>query len=263
VTPQPALGLALGGGAAFGAAHLGVLKELARRRLSPGIVTGTSAGALVGGAYAAGLSLDTIEGAVLDADWSTFGTFTLSPRLGLLDTAAFERTIERLGGDLLIETLPIRFGAVATDLLARRQVLITSGPLSQALKASMAVPGLFPPVRREGRILVDGGVAANLPIEAARTMGAVSIIAVRVRPEWEFLPIEGSRQDAAALERAPSTILVRPDLRGYSQWSRADVPHLIEAGRLAAIEALDAAAARGVPVSTDRPISDDGAACTP
>jgi len=238
---QPTLGLALGGGAAFGAAHLGVLQVLAARRIRPGIVTGTSAGALVGAAYAAGMPLRTIERTILDADWSTFGTFTLTPRLGLLDPSALARTIERLGGDRLIEELPIRFGAVATDLLARRSIVITEGPLGQALEASMAVPGLFPPVRREGRLLVDGGVAANLPIEAARAMGAETVIAVRVRPEWEFLPIVRSAEGIAALERDPSTILVHPDLRGYAQWSRADVPRLIEAGRTAATEALQAA----------------------
>lgn len=238
---QPALGLALGGGAAFGAAHLGVLQVLAARRIRPGIVTGTSAGALVGAAYAAGMPLRTIERTILDADWSTFGTFTLSPRLGLLDPSALARTIERLGGDRLIEELPIRFGAVATDLLARRSIVITEGPLGRALEASMAVPGLFPPVRREGRLLVDGGVAANLPIEAARAMGAETVIAVRVRPEWELLPIVRSAEEIAALERDPSTILVHPDLSGYSQWSRADVPQLIEAGRVAATEALRAA----------------------
>mgnify|MGYP001132710830 CR=1 FL=1 len=100
---DPSLGLALGGGGALGAAHVGVLKALRERRLRPGVVVGTSAGSLVGAAYAAGLPLRQIEQCVRDATWSTFGRVGISPRLGLLDTAALVDTMRALGGEPLID----------------------------------------------------------------------------------------------------------------------------------------------------------------
>lgn len=234
----PRLGLALGGGAALGAAHVGVLQALHSHGVHPGIVTGTSAGALVGAAYAAGISVRTIERLVLDAQWSTFGQLTLSPRLGLFDSSALATTINNLGGDPLIEDLPRRLGVVATDMRERRAVVLKSGPLSTALRASIAVPGLFPPVIRDGRMLVDGGLAANLPIEAARQMGATHVIAVRLRPEWERVPIVRSADAIGRMERESSTTLISPDITEFSQWSTSDVPHLIQAGREATERAL-------------------------
>lgn len=233
----PGLGLALGGGAVLGAAHLGVLQALAARDLYPEVVAGTSAGALVGAAYAYGLSLEKIESLMLTSTWAAVGRLTLAPRLGVLDTRALTETIAGLGADLRIEDLPVRFGAVATDLRARKGVVITAGPLAEALRASIALPGLLPPVVRDGMVLVDGGLAANLPIEAARQLGARWTVAVRLRPEWDLVPV-GSPDTIAELERDPATILVRPDLKGLSMWSTADVPRLIEAGRAAAEDVL-------------------------
>lgn len=237
--PTHSLGLALGGGGALGAAHLGVLQELAARHIRPDIVAGTSAGALVGAAYAAGIPLQTLESRLLVADWGAFGRLTLKPRLGLLDPSSLIDTITSFGGQPRIEDLPRRFAAVATDLRTRREVAITDGPLEEALRASIAVPGLFPPVRRGDQLLVDGGLAANLPIAAARQLGASTVIAVRLRPEWERLSIAPSAARIAELEAEPSTIMIRPDLRGMSQWSRTDVSRLISAGRVATAKALD------------------------
>lgn len=233
------VGLALGGGGAFGAAHVGVLKALRDRRIRPGVVAGTSAGALVGAAYAAGVPAPRIEQLVLAATWSTFGRFRLSPRLGLLDSSALLDTIEQLGGQPLIEDLPRPFAAVATDLRTRREVTITSGPLGPALRASIAVPGLFPPVVAERQVLVDGGLAANLPIGAARSLGARTVIAVRLRPEWELIPVVRSAETIAQMEQHSDVVMIRPDLAGMSEWSRADVPRLVEAGYDAANRVLD------------------------
>lgn len=116
---------------------------------------------------------------------------------------------------------------------------ITDGPLEEALRASIAVPGLFPPVHRGDQLLVDGGLAANLPIAATRQLGASTVIAVRLRPEWERIPLAPSAERIAELEAEPSTIMIRPNLRGMSQWSRSDVPRLISAGRVATAKALD------------------------
>ena len=133
--------LALGGGAA----HVGVLRALAKRDIRPEIVTGTSAGALVGGAFAADLPLDLIEEKVRAANWATFGKLTLAPRLALLDTSVLSESVSVLGENPRIESLPRRFGAVATDVRTRSAVVLTDGPLDLALRASIAVPGLFAP----------------------------------------------------------------------------------------------------------------------
>lgn len=201
---DPTLGLALGGGGALGAAHVGVLKALGERRLRPGIVAGTSAGSLVGAAYAAGLPVARIE-----------------------------------RGEPLIEDLPRQFAAIATDLRSRQQIVFSEGPLGPALRASIAVPGLFAPVITPGRVLVDGGLAANLPIGAARSLGATRVIAVRLRPEWERVPVVRSAESIARMEHDPDVFMIRPDLSGMSQWSRDDVPKLIDAGYRAAARALD------------------------
>ena len=117
--------------------------------------------------------------------------------------------------------------------------MIDRGPLDVALRASIAVPGLFPPVRNEGRLLVDGGLVANLPLAAARRLGADRMIAVRLRPEWDRIPIGATSDQVAALENQPGVLVIRPEVSGMAQWSRVDVPRLVDAGYAAACQALD------------------------
>jgi len=236
------LAIALGGGGALGAAHVGVLEVLDEFGVFPSIVVGTSAGAIVGAAYAAGIRPHSIGKLVRKATWSNFGIFNRRPKLGVLDTQGLLSTIEELGGDRLIEDLPIRFGAVATDVKTKKAVLFTEGSVGTALCASMAVPGLFAPVKRDGRWYVDGGVAANLPIQAALDMGATHIIGVRACHEWDILHSKKVEQELARLEELPEVTMIRPTLTGYAPWSRKDVAQLIYRGREAA-----EAAAWGVP----------------
>src|SRR5215218_2990392 len=167
------LGLTLSGGGAYGAAHVGVLQELADRGIRPGIVAGTSSGALIGAAYAADVPMEAVERAAVAFRWSSIARASLTPRLGLLDSGALTAAIYRsLGHDPLIEELPRRFGAVATDLRTRTAVLIDKGPLNVALRATIAVPGLLSPVRRGGQLLMDGGMVDNVPVRATRQLGA-------------------------------------------------------------------------------------------
>ena len=236
------LGLALSGGGAYGAAHVGVLQELTARGIRPGIVAGTSSGALVGAAYAADVPLEAIERAALAFRWSSIARMTLTPRLGLLDSGALADAIHRtLGEDPLIEELPRRFAAVATDVRTRQAVVIDEGPLNVALRATIAVPGLLPPVRRKGQVLMDGGMIDNVPIGAARHLGASTIIVVRLHAKWENVRMMRMVSSATELEADPSIILVQPEMEGLAQWTMADVPRLIEEGRRATRVALDAA----------------------
>ena len=239
---DPTLGLTLSGGGAYGAAHVGVLQELAARGIRPGIAVGTSSGALVAAAYAADVPLGAIERAARAFRWSSIARMSLTPRLGLLDTSALTDAIHRtLGDDPLIEDLPRRFGAVATDLRTRRTVVIDKGPLNVALRATIAVPGLLPPVRRGRQVLMDGGMIDNVPVSAARHLGASTIIVVRLHAKWENVRMMRVVSSTAELEEDPSVVLIQPEMEGLAQWSMADVPRLIEEGRRAAREALDAA----------------------
>ena len=239
-------GLALSGGGAYGAAHVGVLQELDARGIRPGIVTGTSSGALVAAAYAAEVPQDELERAAAAFRWGSIARMRGRPRWGLLDAGALTEAVRRLyGSDPLIEDLPRRFAAVATDVRTRRPVVIDRGPLSVALRATIAVPGLLPPVRRGRQLLMDGGMVDNVPVSAARHLGATSVIVVRLHAKWENVRMMRVAASAAALEADPSVTLIQPDMTGLAQWSMADVPRLIAEGRRAAREALDAARPAG------------------
>ncbi len=234
------LGLALSGGGAFGAAHVGVLQVLAERGIRPGIVTGTSSGALVAAAYAGGAPPNAIEDAALRFRWGAIARWSLTPRWGLLDSRAVTDAVgQTFGCDPLIEDLPRVFGAVATDLRTRRAVVLDTGPLSLALRATTAVPGLLPPVRRGTQLLADGGMVDNVPIAAARELGATRVIVVRLHAKWESVRMMRTLESTASLERDPSVVLVQPEMERLAQWTMRDVPRLIAEGRRAADAALE------------------------
>jgi NTE family protein len=239
------LGLTLGGGAAFGAAHVGVLQVLAERGIHPGIVVGTSSGAMIAAAYAAGFDAAQIERAALAFRWSAIARWSLAPRWGLLDARAMDDAVVRaFGSDPLIEDLPRTFGAVATDLRTRRAVTIGSGLLSVALRSTIAVPGLLPPVRRDGALLADGGMVDNVPVAATRALGASRVIVVRLHAKWENVRMMRTVTRTTDLANDPSVVLVQPEMEGMAQWTMSDAPRLIAEGRRAATAALDAAERR-------------------
>ena len=235
---EPHLALALGGGGALGAAHCGVLEVLQERGITPSIVVGTSAGSIAGGSYANGRDAYELTELILRANWGDFGTFSMTPGLGLLDTEGLRETVDRVGHDSLIEDLPIRFAAVATDTASNEAVLIDHGSLVEAIGASMAVPGLFRPKRLDGRTFVDGGVAQNLPLEAAFAMGATHVIGVRLAPEWDYLPTMRSAIKVHEFEIRDDVTMISPRLRHRSQWVARDLPGLVQLGRDAAELAL-------------------------
>ncbi len=178
------VGLALGSGGARGAAHVGVLKVLEREGIKISAIAGSSIGAMVGGAYAAGVALSRIE-----EEWLTTSRTKLLrsflptfPRTGLSSGAGLRRYLREILGDVRIEDLPIPFAAVATDLDMGEPVILRSGALVEAIRASTAIPGVFQPVRWEGRLLVDGGMVEPLPVRVCRELGAEIVIAVDTNP---------------------------------------------------------------------------------
>jgi NTE family protein len=248
ITPAPSpdpssrLGLALSSGAARGAAHVGALLALEERGLAPDVVVGTSAGALVGGAYAAGLTPAALAERATTTGWSDFGHPRPTRRLALIETTALEANLRAVFRRRRIEDLPRTFGAVATDLRTRRAVLLATGDASRAVRASIAVPGVFPPVRVGDEVLVDGVLVSPLPVWAARRLGADRTIGIRLRPQAPA----GRRESVQRRVLLPA-LEVRPDLEividttGFSSWSARDVTRLIDLGYAATHEALAAA----------------------
>ena len=236
-------GLALSSGAARGAAHAGALLALAEYGIDTEIVVGTSAGALIGGAWAAGLSAAKIAERIEAATWSDFGSLRPSRRIALIETTALRANLHWVFQRRHIEDLPRRFAAVATDVRTRRAVLLDQGPAVTAVEASVAVPGVFPPVRVGDKVLVDGALNSPLPVWAARELGATRTIGVRLRAP-------SARTGRSALQRVvlPPAETVRPDVEividtdGHSSWSARDVPRLMDLGYEAASRQLRACA---------------------
>lgn len=199
------IGVALGGGAARGWAHIGVLKALTEHGLEPSVIAGTSIGAVVGGCYAAG-KLDGLE------DYVT----NLTPRSvlrfldldmgggGLMSGTRLRRTLDRELGDIAIEDLPKTFVAVATEMGSGREIWLSKGPLVAAIRASSALPGIFRPIQINGRWLMDGAFVNPVPVAVCRAMGASLVIAVNLHhggiTRTALTPMEATSLDAASLE---------------------------------------------------------------
>lgn len=177
---RPKVGLALGGGAARGMAHIGVLHALAEAGITPDIVAGTSIGSLVGGFYAAG-KLDELTEIVTGLDWKQAAYYFMElpfHRSGLIEGLKVTQFLGKIVGKCDIRDLPIAFRAVATEITSGREVILDSGDLVSAIRASIAVPGIFTPARRHGELLVDGGLVNPVPVSVCRALGAEQIIAV-------------------------------------------------------------------------------------
>jgi NTE family protein len=172
------IGLALGSGAARGWGHIGVLRTLAAAGIEPDIVCGTSIGALVGAAYVDG-DLDRLEDWVRSLTMQTVVSFLdVSLDGGLIKGEKLIEFFRDHFVDRDIRELPRPYGAVATDLESGREIWLREGPVSDAVRASIALPGLFTPFRQEGRWLVDGGLVNPVPVSLCRAMGADWVIAV-------------------------------------------------------------------------------------
>jgi NTE family protein len=181
---RPKIGLALGSGAGRGWAHIGVLRQLKAVGIEPDVIAGTSVGALAGGAYAA----DRLGHL---ADWATaitrrrmFRLLDFRPwRNGLIGGSRLARQLETHFGGVMIEDLAVKFAAIATEISTGHEIWLTRGSLVDALRASYAMPGIFPPVKIAGRWLMDGAVVNPIPVSTARALGARVVIAVNLNSD--------------------------------------------------------------------------------
>ncbi len=281
-TARPKVALVLSGGGARGLAHIGVLKVLRDARVPVDLIVATSMGSIVGGAYAAGHTPEEMEALVRSADWEQmfadrapreFLSFRrkeddlrligkselgikrdglVLPRgaLGSQNLEEFLRRISSPASDArTLNDLPILFRAVATDLVTGEQAVLADVPLTVAMRASMSVPGAFAPTQVEGRLLGDGGLVRNLPVEVAREMGAEVIIAVNVGTP--LLPREALASAFGVAQQMinilteqnvgislglllPEDILISPDLRGVTFVDFDRAPEMIARGEAAA-----------------------------
>ena len=198
-TPKPdrhvKIGLALGGGAARGFAHIGVIKALESQGIVPDIVVGTSAGSLVGALYAAGNNGFALHRMALEMDEATISDWSVplfAKASGVLKGEALQNYVSKAVNNLPIEKLRIPFGAVATDLRNGQPILFRRGNTGTAVRASSAVPSVFQPVKIGDRSYVDGGLVSPVPVRFAREMGADFVIAVNISAQPDAQPANSS-----------------------------------------------------------------------
>ncbi len=203
--PRP-VAVVVGGGGVLGAAHVGAGYALEQRGFVPDLIIGTSVGALTGAIAAAH---PDSAAAWLDDGWTrlrrreVFPLGYLTSRASLCADRGLRQLIARTGLPLQIEHLAVPFTAVAMDLLSGDEVLLDHGNLESALLASAAIPGVLPPVLREGRTLVDGGVIAHVPVRAAQRVGAASVVVLSTGPEsWPLRPTAAPRRAGAIAARS-------------------------------------------------------------
>jgi NTE family protein len=294
---RPRIGLVLSGGGARGTAHIGVLKVLEQMRVPVDAIAGTSMGAVVGGLYASGLSARDIEKIMTSINWQDafrdrppradldlrrkeeednflvkFPLYLQGGRVvlpkGLIQGQKLTETLRRLTLPVArvsnFDDLPTPFRAVATDLETGESVVMGSGDLTSAMRASVSAPGVFAPVEREGRLLVDGGIADNVPVDVARAMGVDLLIVVDVgsallpRKELTSAPAISNQMISILIQHngqaqlatlTPKDVLIRPALGNTSSFDFGNVARVIAVGETAA--RADAAALAPLAVSEE------------
>ncbi|MBQ5377100.1 MAG: patatin-like phospholipase family protein, partial [Prevotella sp.] len=172
---RPKVGLVLGGGGAKGAAEIGVLKYIEEAGVHIDYIVGTSIGSIIGGLYSVGYRSQQLDSLFVNTDWENIFS----------ESIAGTQQISNVFSDLLnlpdsvdFDSLPIPYRCVATDIINTEEVILQRGNLARAMRASMSIPGAFKPVKWEGKLLVDGGMLNNLPVDIAKKMGADIIIAI-------------------------------------------------------------------------------------
>ena len=246
----PRLGLALGGGAARGFAHVGVIQVLEQNGIRPDLVAGTSAGSLVAALYASGMNGGELERAALSMEEATLTDWTLPINgRGVLKGDALARYVRQAVNGRLIEQMALPLGILATDLGSGQGTLFRRGDAALAVRASSAVPGVFTPVAIAGREFVDGGLVAPVPVSQARAMGAEVVLAVDISADPEGNNANGMLQvllQTTAImgqsinrhELKGADVVLRPALSGVGSADFSARQRSIAAGRAAMLAAL-------------------------
>jgi NTE family protein len=238
---RPTIGLALGGGGARGFAHIGVIRALIEHGIVPDVVVGTSIGAVVGGCHAAG-RLDIL------ADWAnrltrrgilSYLDISLSGS-GLIGGGKLAAQLDATLADMTIESLPIRFATITTEVGTGHEIWLTRGRLVDAMRASYALPGIFPPVSLDGRWLVDGALVNPVPVSAARVLGGRLVIAVNLNSDilGRSIAIGGESVNENGADPGEAQGEARRGLRGLFKPERALKRQFVGGGRRPGIGTL-------------------------
>jgi len=247
----PGVGLALGGGFARGLAHIGVLKVLEEEGIPVNFVAGTSVGSVIGAAYCSGISAKELEEIAGLVRFKHFARWTIS-RYGFASNDRMEQFLHKVLKCRTFEELKVPLAVAATDFTSGEGVVFRSGPLVDAVRASCAYPGMFKPVKVNGRLMVDGLLAHAVPTVPLREMGAKRVIAIYLSAHWvnlngprhifdvigQCFSIAQSRM--CGLWEAAADVILQPDVRGFSYDGFDRAPELIRAGEIAARNALPA-----------------------
>jgi NTE family protein len=258
------IGLALGGGAARGLAHVGVLDVLRQEGIPIDLIAGTSAGAVIGAAYAWSQNTEQMTRDALDANWKKMAPLIdpSLPKSGFIKGKKIRDLIATyVGGNIDFKDLKIPFACVATDIDTGEEVVIDSGSVPEALRATISIPGIFSVVKHKGRYVVDGGLTTPVPVEVVRKMGADFIIAVNVNPDVTGRMGKTYHQRVEA-HKAPNIfqvmmqsiyiatyavgqhaiknadVVIEPDLAHIGSGDFNKAPEMIKRGREAAHKAL-------------------------
>ena len=234
------VGVALCGGVAYGVSQIGILKALEEAGIQVDCLAGTSAGSIIAAGYASGLSMKRIEEIGVNTHWGELFSLKMS-RMGLVSSGPIEEYIRKYFKTTTFEELKKPLAVVATDICTGEEMIFTRGPLDKAVRASCSIPGIYTPVEMEGRQLVDGGMAENVPVQALKSLGADVVIACNVfgHPQvfphasnvfqilmrvWYFFVAEETSW------RESADIIIEPDLRKFDLFSFDKGKTLIEKG---------------------------------
>lgn len=242
------IGLALGGGAVLGAAHVGVLKAIDENNIKINFVTGTSIGAFVAALYAFGKDWKEIKEIASGLKWLDITSISLS-RFSLLSNKKFaDLCIEHIGNKN-IEDAIIPLAIIATDATNGEKVVLKNGPVANAIMASTCIPGVFKPIEFKGQMLIDGGIVENVPIQTLRDLGADFVIGVDLNAKYTYETPQNIldvilnsfhfiMMQSAKLQTQNADLLIKPDLSNFSRADINQVEDLMEKGYQDAIKTL-------------------------
>ncbi len=246
---RPKIGLALGGGGAYGLAHVGVIKVLEKEEIPISMLAGTSAGAIIGSLYASGLKASQLEEITKKIKFRDLMHISIANN-GFFNAIPLSRFVESTTGKSDISEMKIPFYVVATDLQSGSKVVLEKGPLGKVVLASSSIPGIFPPIHYEGMILADGGIVENVPARTLQEKGADIVVGVNVlgcvqkTQKLDTIPdliiqtlhlflIQGSKSIAESAD-----IMICPKITDAEPYNFKKAKVLIEAGEQAAVAAM-------------------------
>ena len=244
MTTEARIGLALGGGAILGAAHIGVLKVFDEEKIPISAISGTSIGAFVAALYAFGVSPGQIEKIALELDWLDISGFAFS-RLGLLSNEKMGKKIDEVLGEVQFKDARIPLSIIATDIGRFEKVVLEMGDVARAVMASACVPGIFIPVEIDDHLLVDGGLMENVPISPLKRRGMDKIIGVDLNAGRKYKKpddlidvvlnaIDIAIDNATRMQTRIADLLIAPELSAYNRADADHVQDLIRGGYTAA-----------------------------